>query len=109
QNAGYYLTTGSYNIDIGRDVSGAAGESNTIRIGSDAQQTSAFIAGIKGAVVTGMTVLVSSNGQLGVMGSSQRFKDDIKPMDEASEAIRALKPVSFRYTREIDPDCTPQF
>ncbi len=43
------------------------------------------------------------------MGSSQRFKDDIKPMDEASEAILALKPVSFRYTREIDPDCTPQF
>ena len=109
QNAGFYLTTGSYNIDIGRDVSGAAGESNTTRIGSDAQQTRAFIAGIRGAVVTGAAVLVSGSGQLGVMGSSQRFKDDIKPMGEASEAILALKPVTFHYKKTIDPQESPQF
>jgi hypothetical protein len=109
QNAGYYLTTGSYNIDVGRDVSGAAGESNTIRIGSDTQQTRAFIAGIRGTVVTGTAVLVSDSAQLGMMGSSQRFKEDIKPMDKASEAILALKPVTFHYKKEIDSSSTPQF
>jgi hypothetical protein len=41
--------------------------------------------------------------------SSARFKDEIKPMDKASEAILALKPVTFRYKQEIDPDALPQF
>jgi endosialidase-like protein len=44
-----------------------------------------------------------------VAASSKRFKDEIKPMDKASEAILALKPVTFRYKRELDPDGTPQF
>jgi hypothetical protein len=57
----------------------------------------------------GPAVHVSSSGQLGAQASSRRFKDDIKPMDKASEAILALEPVSFRYKREIDPDRTPQF
>ena len=43
------------------------------------------------------------------MQSSARFKDDIKPMDNASETILALKPVSFRYKKELDPDKIPQF
>jgi Chaperone of endosialidase len=38
-----------------------------------------------------------------------RFKEAIKPMDKASEAILALRPVTFRYKKEIDPDATPQF
>ena len=37
------------------------------------------------------------------MTSSKRFKQDIKPMDKASEALYALKPVSFRYKKEFDP------
>ena len=41
--------------------------------------------------------------------SSQRFKGNIKPMDRASEAILALKPVTFHYKKEIDPDATQQF
>jgi hypothetical protein len=41
--------------------------------------------------------------------SSARFKDEIKPMDKASEAILALKPVTFRYKKEIDSERTPQF
>jgi hypothetical protein len=41
--------------------------------------------------------------------SSQRFKDEIQPMDDASEAILALKPVTFRYKKELDPECVPQF
>src|SRR5207248_3244417 len=48
-------------------------------------------------------------GQLGVAPSSARFKESIKPMDKASEAILALKPVTFHYKQELDPDAIPQF
>ena len=48
-------------------------------------------------------------GKLGVTTSSARFKEAIKPMDTDSEAILTLKPVSFRYKEEIDPDRIPQF
>jgi len=54
-------------------------------------------------------VMVSGVGQLGGMVSSRQFKDDVKPMEKASEAILALKPVTFRYKRSIDPGCTAQF
>jgi hypothetical protein len=47
--------------------------------------------------------------RLGTVVSSERFKETIKPMDKASEAILALKPVTFRYKPEIDPDGIPQF
>jgi Chaperone of endosialidase len=104
---GFNLTTGNFNIDIGSD--GVAGESATIRIGDGCCQSQAFIAGIFGTAVSGSTVVVNANGQLGVAPSSTRFKDDIKPMDKASEAILALKPVSFRYKKEIDPQGIPQF
>src|SRR5207249_11382644 len=57
----------------------------------------------------GSGVLGGSSGQLGVRVSSARFKDEIKPMDKASEAILALNPVTFRYKKEIDPDRIPQF
>ena len=53
--------------------------------------------------------MVNSSGQLGVAVSSERFKDEIKPMDKASEAILALQPVTFRYKKSIDPDGVPQF
>ncbi len=53
--------------------------------------------------------MVNSNGRLGVASSSQRFKDQIKPMDKASEAVLALRPVTFRYNQEIDPEGTSQF
>jgi septal ring factor EnvC (AmiA/AmiB activator) len=72
-------------------------------------QTRAFIAGIFAVPVTGTGVVVASDGQLGVAASSQRFKDEIKPMDKASEAILALKPVTFRYKYEIDRKRIPQF
>ena len=54
-------------------------------------------------------MIVDANGQLGTVTSSARFKDAIKPMDKASEAILALKPVTFRYKQELDPDGIPQF
>jgi trimeric autotransporter adhesin len=90
-------------------VLGAAAETNTIRIGKQGTQRSTLIAGIFGAAVSGSQVVVSSNGKLGVAPSSARFKEAIKPMDKASEAILALKPVTFRYKEELDPDGVPQF
>jgi uncharacterized coiled-coil protein SlyX len=106
-NAGSNLTTGSNNIDIG--AQGAAGESAKIRIGKQGTQNGTFIAGISGAAVTGTQVVVNSSGKLGVAASSARFKEAIKPMDKSSEAILALKPVTFRYKEELDPDKIPQF
>src|SRR5882724_3252589 len=108
--AGLNLTTGSNNIEIGN--AGVAGESNTIRIGdsSDEGQTDAFIAGISGVTVAGgVGVIIDSSGHLGRVVSSERFKDEIKPMDKASEAILALKPVTFRYKHDLDPEGIPQF
>jgi len=104
-NAGANLTTGSNNIDIGN--SGAGGESNTIRIGS--AQTRTFIKGISGAVVSGAAVVVNAGGQLGMAPSSARFKQEIQDMDKASDVLLALRPVSFRYKPEIDPEGVPQF
>jgi hypothetical protein len=105
--AGSNLRTGDNNIyiyDPGIDP-----ESNTIRIGTVGTQTATFIAGISGTAVTGAAVVVNSNGQLGVAASSARFKDEITPMNDASEAILALRPVTFRYKPEIDAKRTPQF
>ena len=105
--AGANLTTGDQNIDIGNV--GVAGEANTIRIGVQGTQTKTFIAGIRGIGVSGMAVKVSASGQLGVMPSSARFKQDIQAMGDASNALLALKPVTFRYKHQIDPDGIPQF
>jgi hypothetical protein len=107
-DAGANLTTGSFNIDIGN--LGATGESRTIRIGNASVQNATFIAGIRGATTSGgLAVYVNSDGKLGTLTSSLRFKDEIKPMDKASEAILALRPVTFRYKKEIDPQGIPQF
>jgi trimeric autotransporter adhesin len=105
--AGFSLTTGSNNIDIGN--LGVAGESNTIRVGTAGTHTATFIAGIKGVVINGGPVAISSTGQLGQRPSSARFKEAIEPMDQASEVIFALRPVTFRYKKELDPKATPQF
>src|SRR5205807_1941856 len=114
--AGDNLTTGDNNIDIGNfnsnppfGSSDVAGESNTIRIGTPAIHTATLIAGISGAPVAGVTVVVDGNGQLGVLVSSKTFKDEIKPMDKLSESILSLQPVTFRYKKEIDSKSTPQF
>jgi hypothetical protein len=105
--AGLNLTTGNNNIDIGN--LGVAGESNIIRIGTVGTQNAAFIAGIRGATVPGGIVVVGTDGKLGTVASSERFKEAIKPMGKASEAILALKPVSFRYKHKLDHDGIPQF
>ena len=104
--SGVHLTTGGNNIDIGNP--GVAGESATIRIGS-ANQVRTFIEGIHGSVVTGTTVEVNAEGHVGVSPSAARFKEQITPMDQASEALFALKPVTFRYKKEVDPAARSQF
>src|SRR5437764_9180149 len=107
--AGSNLTTGSNNIVIGGGVLGDAGDENTIRIGNG-DMAATFIAGIIGATSAGGTpVYIDSAGKLGTITSSKRFKEDIKPMDKASETILALKPVTFRYKKELDPTGTSQF
>ena len=111
--AGTNHATGDHNIYIASE--GTASESNTIRIGRNpfnpsGATTATFIQGISGATVpTGVAVIVDTNGHLGTTTSSARFKDAIKPMDRASEAILALKPVTFHYKKELDPDGIPQF
>ncbi len=109
-NAGENLTTGSDNIDIG--APGVAGEAGKIRIGTKATQTATYIAGISGKTVasaTGVAVRIDSTGKLGTVLSSARYKDKIKPMEKASEALLKLEPVTFRYKEELDPDGAPQF
>jgi hypothetical protein len=90
-------------IEIGNP--GGFADNYTTRIGDGQFRT--FIAGISGTAVAGNTVVVNANGQLGTATSSARFKKEIKPMDKPSEAILALKPVSFQY--KSDPKATPQF
>jgi hypothetical protein len=116
--AGWNLTTGDNNIDIGN--LGVPGESNTIRIGTVVKamkqdfvfpvHTATYIAGINGQTAAGgVAVFIDSDGKLGTVTSSARFKTDIKAMDKSSETILALKPVTFRYKQKIDPKGIPQF
>ena len=106
--AGSNVTTGSHNIDIGNF--GLAGDFKTIRIGRAETQRKTFIAGISGVTVaSGVGVIVGSDGQLGTVVSSERFKEAIKPMAKTSEAILSLKPMMFRYKHDLDPQGIPQF
>lgn len=110
--AGANLTTGSNNIVIGANVPGAPGDANKIRIGKQGTQTATYIAGISGKTVASGTrvgVMIDSTGKLGTVVSSARFKQAIKPMEKASEAILQLNPVTFRYKPELDPDGAAQF
>ena len=98
--AGNALTTGSDNIAIGNV--GVAAEAATTRIGS--VQTRAFIAGIRGVTTgnaDGIAVLIDSNGQLGTVSSSRRFKEDIHDMGDATDKLLDLRPVVFRYRPEV--------
>ena len=97
--AGTAQTTGSDNIYIGFNLGGTAGESNACRIKSIFGQTSP----------SGSAVFIDANHRLGTLTSSKRFKEDIKPLGTASQALFALTPVTFHYNKEIDPAGTSQF
>jgi hypothetical protein len=96
--AGVNLTTGRGNVCLGAFVNGNAGESNTTRIKN-----------VYSSVASDRAVYVTADNKIGTLVSSRRFKEEIKPMDKASEAILALKPVSFRYKKEIESNGSIMF
>ncbi len=97
--AGKNQTSGSNSVYIGAEMQGVAGESSACYIASIFNQPSP----------DGAPVVINSNNKLGTATSSKRFKDEIRPMDKASETLFALKPVTFRYKKEIDPAARSQF
>jgi hypothetical protein len=104
------FSTGNNNIAVGREAgANMTTADNVISIGSPGDGTAfatsdrCFIGNIRGVTVgngDGIAVIVDSDGQLGTSNSSRRFKRDIKPMDQTSEAILALKPVMFHYRNQ---------
>ena len=98
----------NYNIHIGS--SGYASDDGTIRIGTVGAQTSFFAAGVRG-VTTGennaVPVVIDSNGQLGTVSSSRRFKTDIQDMGGASSGLMRLRPVTFRYKKPFADGSKP--
>jgi hypothetical protein len=91
-DAGLLATTGGGNVYVGANVLGVDGETGHT-----------YIANVNTTPVNGITVVVDSNtGLLGHVSSSRRYKEDIQPMDQASETLFSLKPVTFRYKKEVD-------
>ena len=95
--AGADLVTGSNNIYLGHK--GINFDSNIMRLGET--QTRTFIAGIFGSTVgSGSPVVINSQGQLGTLASSARYKRDIHAMGEHSQKMQQLRPVTFRYKED---------
>jgi hypothetical protein len=97
--AGESLGTGSGNVYIGEGTFGTSQESNQTYI----RNINTTVQPTAGGTVDYVTVRLS-DGRLGHTASSQRYKENIKPMDKASEVIFSLRPVTYRYNKEIDPD-----
>jgi hypothetical protein len=98
---GYFAgsdVTGTGNVCIGANVYGDAGVNDTT-----------WVKNVYASVATARQVYVNSDNKIGTLVSSRRFKEEIQPMEKASEAILALRPVTFRYKPEIDPKGIPQF
>jgi hypothetical protein len=108
-------TTGGSNSALGFSAGiGVATADNVTCIGSGSPgadvSNSTWIANVYGVTTQSGTtapVVVSDGGQLGTVASSERFKKDIVTMDEASEIILALRPVTFHYKSDVKE--TPQF
>ena len=105
-------TTGNTNIVLGAAGANVISASNVICIGNDGMDVSntTWIGAVYGVTTQNSTtapVIVSADGQLGTVPSSERFKKDIAAMDKASEAILSLRPVTFHY--RTDTNGTPQF
>jgi hypothetical protein len=118
------LTTGSGNSFFGFQAGANEGPNvdNVICVGTRGDTQPAgqitpnrcYIGNIVGVTTGGpaptVPVVIDQDGQLGTIASSRQFKKDIKPMDQASEAILKLKPVTFHYKeRDVKNDLTPQF
>ncbi len=106
--AGESLTSGDNNIIIGHD--GVGVESGAIRLGTNGTQKATYIAGIvHTGVANGVAVGISPSGQLGVRPGAARFQENTQPMARASEALFSLRPVTFRYKKELDAAGIRQF
>jgi len=107
-SAGGNVSTGSNNIEIGNP--GTASDNGVIRIGTAGSQTSALIAGIYGTKTSAnnaVQVLIDSNGNLGTISSSRRYKEDIQDMGDASSGLMRLRPVTFRYQKPFADGSKP--
>ena len=102
-SAGNSLTFGDNNICIGHEVLGETDVADSTYIGNINTTAQPIVAGVDGVTVDLTT------GKLGHGVSSRRFKEQIKPMDAASEAIYSLVPVTFHYNKAIDPRQTLDF
>jgi len=106
-SAGDNLFTGTNNIYLAAPA-GAFDEADVIRIGQDS--TSCYISGINGATsASGVPVLVNSDGQLGTITSSEKYKKDIQVIDEYARRLLELAPVEFKYNEKLDPSGIQQF
>jgi hypothetical protein len=117
--------TGSNNIAIGHTAGvnptaplrsifignvGSSNDTTTIKIGTQGTQTTTFIAGIRGVTTASnnaIPVLIASNGQLGTVSSSRRYKEDIEPMGDVSAPLMKLRPVTFRYKKPYADGAKP--
>ncbi len=101
-SAGFDIT-GDGNVCIGEGVLGQTGVNDSTYIRNINTTAQPIVAGVDGVTVDLTT------GRLGHGVSSRRYKEQIKPMDKASEMLFALKPVTYRYKKEIDPKQTLDF
>jgi len=97
-SAAGFSITGSGNVCIGQGVAGADGVDDTT-----------WIRNVFFSVASGRAVYVDSDNKIGTLSSSRRYKDEIRAMSKASEAVLSLRPVSFRYKKEVDPACSLSF
>jgi trimeric autotransporter adhesin len=105
--AGIRLTTGNNNVEIGN--LGVAADHAVIRIGTQGTQKATYLAGVRGVNVTGgVPVMVTATGQLGVVSSSRRYKEDIRSMGNTSNRLLKLRPVTFRYKQPDDRGQKPE-
>jgi len=115
QNALVGNTTGSSNVALGDSAGFNVSTANNVicigfGVGGSNVSNSCYIGSIFGQTSSGgVAVFIDSAGKLGTLTSSRRFKEQIRPMEQASEALFALKPVTFRYKKEIDPEHISQF
>ena len=96
------LYTSSESSNILLSNSGVVSESNTMRLGttgaSAGQINRTFVAGVNGVTVTGSAVLIATDGQMGTVVSSIRYKKDIQQLENSD--ILKLNPVSFVYKND---------
>jgi Chaperone of endosialidase len=106
-------TSGSSNVALGvSSGTNVTDADSVICIGASGQNVSnsCYIGQIFGATsASGTAVFINSDGKLGTITSSRRFKEEIQPLGKSSEALFALDPATFRYRKEIDPTGMSQF